>query len=59
MVLFALIAHKYKYRQLNEDADINIQQQIEGVFERNFDREVEYEEQLNKEQQFVYHIVDS
>ena len=44
MVLFVITARKYKYRQLNEDADINVQQQIEQVFERNFNRKVEYEE---------------
>ena len=33
----------FEYRKLNEDIDINIQQGIEQVFERKFDREVEYE----------------
>ena len=39
LILFAIAARKYKYRQLNEDADINVRQQVEEVFERNIEQE--------------------
>ena len=51
LVFFVIVAHKYKYRQLNEDADINLQQEIENVFERNFDREEEYLQQQWSDQE--------
>ena len=44
LVLFLVVARRYKYRQLNEDADINVRQQVEDVFERNFEREAAYRE---------------
>ena len=48
-ILFLLVAHKYKYRQLNEDADINVRREVEDVFERNFDREDAYEQRRQRE----------
>ena len=44
IVLFFYASRKYKCRKLNEDIDINIQQEIEQAFERNFDREAEFEQ---------------
>ena len=41
-VLFICPSQKYEYRKLNEDIDVNIHQEIEQAFERNFDREVEF-----------------
>ena len=41
-ILFVVVACKYKYRQLNEDADVNVRQQVEDVFERNMDRKAAY-----------------
>ena len=39
LILFAIVARKYKYRQLhvNDDAEI-VRQQVEEVFERNIER---------------------
>ena len=45
LVLFVAVATRYKYRQLNEDVDVNVRQQIEEVFERNMDREAAYTRQ--------------
>ena len=45
---FVVIAHNYRYRQLNEEADINVQQEVENVFERNFDREDAYEQRFQR-----------
>ena len=49
LFLFVLVARKYKYRQLNEQVDVNVRQEIEDVFERNFDREDAYEQRLQQE----------
>ena len=57
VVLFICSSRKYKYRKLNEDIDVNIQQEIEQAFERNFDRAVEFErEQLRDDAYFVESI---
>ena len=45
LFLFATVATRYKYRQLNEDADVNVRQQVEEVFERNMEREAAYIQQ--------------
>ena len=43
ITLFLSVSQKYKYRKLNEDIDVNIQQEIEQAFEHNFDRGAEFE----------------
>ena len=43
---FILVARRYKYQQMNEEAEINIRQEVEDIFERNFDREAAYEQRL-------------
>ena len=54
IILFLCVSQKYKYRKLNEDIDINIQQKIEQAFERNFDREAEFErKQLQWENLYI------
>ena len=45
IVLFMRVSRRYKYRKLNEDIDVNIQQHIEDVFEHDLDRKIEFEQQ--------------
>ena len=51
--LFVAVSRRYKYRKLNEDIDVNIQQHIEDVFERDFDRKVEFERQQELEDESI------
>ena len=44
--VFVIVARRYKYRQMNEETEINVRQEVEDVFERNFDREAAYEQRL-------------
>lgn len=44
-VMFIIVSRRYKYRKLNEDIDVNIRKEIEDTFERNFDREFEFEQE--------------
>ena len=58
LLLFVAVACNYKYRQLNEDADINLHQEIENKFERNFDREEEYfQQQLTYQEKCMSHCI--
>lgn len=49
VLLFVAVTRKYKYRKLNEEADVNLRQEVEDVFERNFDRRLEYEQQIERD----------
>ena len=48
LVAFGIVARKYKYWQLNEEMEINLRQEVENVFERNFDEEFQYYQQLER-----------
>ena len=48
-----IVAHKYKYRQFNEEVDTNVQHQVD-VFIRNFDRKDASKEVLQQEWELTH-----
>ena len=39
LIIYSIVAYRYKYRQRNELADINVRVNIEEIYERNLERE--------------------
>ena len=39
LIIYSIAAYRYKYRQRNELADINVRVTIEEIYERNLERE--------------------
>ena len=39
LIIYSIVAYRYKYRQRNEISDINVRVTIEDIYERNLERE--------------------
>ena len=39
LIIYSIVAYRYKYRQHNEISDINVRVTIEEIYERNLERE--------------------
>ena len=47
LIIYSIVAYRYKYRQRNEISDINMRVTIEEIYERNLGRGEEREDDQN------------
>ena len=45
LIIYSIVAYRYKYRQCNEISDINIRVTIEEIYERNLEREAKEQDE--------------
>ena len=45
LIIYSIVAYRYKYRQCNEISDINVRVTIEEIYERNLEREAKEQDE--------------
>ena len=49
LIIYSIVAYRYKYRQRNEISDINVRVTIEEIYERNLEREAREQDEDDTE----------